>query len=150
MKRQLQRILHIRELVEDLSRLGFERATAEMRYVELAAEVQNRLSRSARESALQTLVEEASTGLNDWLIGIADAEIANWREARLHALSEAGKPAVDRAREEMLTRRQERLQVSALYSSAVRAEEKRQLRLEQNRTDEWFQSQLGRRTNGEK
>ncbi|HEY1498314.1 MAG TPA: hypothetical protein VGF88_01930 [Acidobacteriaceae bacterium] len=150
MKRQLERILQIRELMEDLSRLDFERRTAELRYLELASERQSRLFRSVRESALQMLAEEDSSNSNGWLIGLADAEIAGWKEARLHALSEAERPAVDRAREEMLTRRQERRQLDILNSAAAHAQEKRQIRQEQNQTDDWFQSRPERAAKSKK
>jgi hypothetical protein len=146
MKRQLQRILRIRELVEDFSRLDFEGRMAEMRDLQLAAERQWRLARSVRGVALKLLSEEDSGKHKDWLMGMADAEISSWKAARLRAVCEAVKPAVNKAREEMLAHRLERLQVDILHSAAARAEEKHQIRQEQNRTDDRFQSRPGRRS----
>ena len=150
MKRQLERILHIRELAEDLSRLDFEGRMAEMRDLELAAERQGQLARSLRGVALQILSAEDSGKHKDWLMGMADAEISSWKAARLRALCEAVKPAVNKAREGMLARRLERLQVDILHSAEARAEEKLQIRQEQNRTDDRFQSRPGRRSSKKK
>jgi hypothetical protein len=71
---------------------------------------------------------------------IADAELLARRASGLRALAEAGLPEVGAAREEMMERRTDRLQVESLLASAARAEEKEETRREQNRIDDWFQS----------
>ena len=95
---------------------------------------------------MKILSEEDPEKHKDWLMGMADAEISSWKAARLRAVCEAVRPAMNKAREEMLARRLERLQVDILCSAAVHAEEKCQIRQEQNRTDDRFQSRPGRRS----
>jgi Flagellar FliJ protein len=146
MKRPMHRLLRVRELVEDLARLAFEGKNAEMRSLATAAERQRRLARSGRADAVQILAGGASTGREGWLMKMADAEISSWKEAKLEALREAAKPAVDQAQGELLARRVERRQVEILHENAARAEEKREVRREQNRTDDWFQSRAAGRT----
>jgi flagellar biosynthesis chaperone FliJ len=51
---------------------------------------------------------------------------------------------VDQARDELVERRRDRRQAEILQAAAARKEEKRQLRRDQNRTDDWFQSRSGR------
>jgi hypothetical protein len=50
----------------------------------------------------------------------------------------------------MLTRRQERRQLDILNSAAAHAQEKRQIRQEQNQTDDWFQSRPERAAKSKK
>lgn len=140
MTRPLHRLLRIRELVEDLALLDFEKKNAKMRALETSAKEQRQLALALRGDAVRSLIGEPSTGRDAWLMSIADAEISGWKEERLDALAGAEKPVVEQAREQLLTRRVERRQVEILRDSAARAEEKRQVRQEQNRTDDWFQS----------
>jgi hypothetical protein len=144
MKRKPDRVLRIRALLEDLSRLEFEKKLAGMRFLEMAAERHRRLARSVRADALQTLAGDESAGRESWLMRIADAEVLGWKEARLQALAEEEQGAVRDARQELLARRLERRQVEALLATAARAEKKGQLRREQNLTDDWFQSGASR------
>jgi hypothetical protein len=145
MKRQLNRILRIRELIEDLSRIDFEGKAAEVRHLELSAERQRRLALDMRAAALRILTAKEPVEREAWLMEIADAEIFGWKEAKLEALAETRRPIVDGAREELLDRRRDRLQVEILHTDAVREDEKCQIHREQNRTDDWFQSQSERR-----
>jgi hypothetical protein len=144
MKRKLDRVLRIRALLEDLSRLEFEKKIVGMRSLEMAAERQRQLALSARADALQLLAGDESARDEVWLMRIADAEILDWKEARLEALAQEGQGAVREAREELLARRLERRQVEALLATAARAEKKVQVRTEQNLTDDWFQSGCSR------
>ncbi len=140
MKRKLDRLLRIRALLEDLSRLDLERKIADTRYLERAAEREGRLALATRAEALRLLGEEESAPSDSWLMRIADAEILSWKEGRIKVLAAEGRSAVQKSREALLTRRTERRQVEALLATAERAEEKSQARKEQSRTDDWFQS----------
>ena len=80
----------------------------------------------------------------EWRLKVRDAELTGSREARLGVLAEAAKPAVDQARDKLVERRRDRRQAEILQAAAARKEEKRQLRRDQNRTDDWFQSRSGR------
>lgn len=145
MKRRLQRMLRIRELMEDLSRLDFEGKSAEVRQMEMSAERQRRLALDMRVAALRILTDKKAVKDEAWLMRIADAEIFGSKEAKLQALVKQEQPAVNRAREALLERRRERLQVEILHTSAVHEEQQCQIRREQSRTDDWFQSRHGRR-----
>jgi hypothetical protein len=140
MKRKLDRVLRIRVLLEDLSRLEFEKKIANVRFLEIAAERQGQLARSVRADALRMLREEQSARRESWPMRVADAEILDWKAARFEALAEEGQGAVHEAREALLGRRLERRQVEALLAIAAREEKKGQVRREQNLTDDWFQS----------
>lgn len=145
MKRTLGRLLHVRALLEDISWLDFERETADMRSLEMAAARQRQSAFRARADAL-LMLGKSESGYVEWHMRIADAEILSWREAKLDGLAEAKQPAVSKAREELLTRRLERRQVEALLSAAESAEKKEQVRREQNRTDDWFQGRSAGRS----
>ena len=139
MKQSLTRVLRVRALLEDLSRLDLEKKNAEMRQLEAAASGQRRLALVTRADALRMLSEGEVVGRESWLMRIADARIER-KEAGLKALVVRGAPAVSQAREEMMARRIDRRQVEALLASAARAEKKEKARREQNRIDDWFQS----------
>jgi hypothetical protein len=140
MKQSLTRVLRVRALLEDLSRLDLEKKNAEMRQLEAAASGQRRLALVTRADALRMLSEGEVVGRESWLMRIADARILERKEAGLKALVVRGAPAVSQAREEMMARRIDRRQVEALLASAARAEKKEKARREQNRIDDWFQS----------
>jgi hypothetical protein len=141
MKRKLDRILRIRELVEGLSRLDLEGKAAELRNLKMRAESQRRLALETRAAAVRILTDTESTKSQPWQMTIADAKIFDWKDATLRALARAEQSVIDKAREELLERRRERLQVEILHTNAVREDEKCRIRREQNRTDDWFQSQ---------
>jgi hypothetical protein len=143
MNRSLGRLLRIRELVEDRARQDLERKNAEMQALEESAVRQQQLARQVRRDALQDLSGVESRA-EEWRLKIDDAEVTESRVARLGALAHASKPIVDQAREEWMVRRREKRQVEMLHAAAVQKEEKRQIRKDQNRTDDWFQSRSRR------
>ena len=71
---------------------------------------------------------------------IDDAEVIQRKGARLGTLAAAAKPAVDQARDELVEQRRELRQAEILHAAAMREEERHQVRQDQNRTDDWFQS----------
>jgi hypothetical protein len=137
---QLTRVLRIREVLEEVAKLDFERKNGEARQLEMGADRQRNLALGTRAEALRMLSEGENAGRGAWLMRIADAELLARRAAGLRALAEAGLPEVNAAREQLMERRTDRLQVESLLASAARAEEKEQIRREQNRIDDWFQS----------
>jgi hypothetical protein len=141
MKRQLHRILRIRELIEDLSWLEYEGKAAQVRHLEISADRQRQIALDMRAAALRILTDRERANNETWLMRIADAEISGRKEAKLEEFAKAEQPVVDRAREELLERRRERLQLEILHTNAMHEDEKCQIRREQNRTDDWFQSQ---------
>jgi len=138
MKRRLDRLLHIRTLLEDRSRLALETRVAATRALELAARRERQLGDGNGAAALRLLTAGEDT--ESWLQRIADGEILRWKETRLRAFAEASQAALEEARAVLLAHRLERRQVEALLALARRAEEKEAVRREQTRTDDWFQS----------
>ncbi len=148
MKRPLRRLLRIRELVEDVARVQLEKKAAEMRALTLAAEQQQEMARSTLTLALEELSDGRRPGTESWCLQIADAALARSREARLEALADAAKPGIEQAGAELLERRVERRQVEILHEAERQAEEQRQIRQDQSRTDDWFQSRPASRKLG--
>jgi flagellar biosynthesis chaperone FliJ len=145
MKRPLERLLHIRQLLENLSHLEFERKTAEVRLLEQGAERQRRRALTARSSALAQLESPGEDATPAWLVGVADAEILGWKRVRLAARAAARRPALEAARADLLARRLERRQAETLAAAAAAARERKQRRREQSQVDDWFQSRAARR-----
>jgi len=144
MKRNLYRLLRIRDLLEELSRLELERKAVAVREAEQAAARQAQMARTASGAAFRLLAEAAPRSASAWLTGIADAELLRWRKTRLLSIAEARRPAFESAREALLARRLERLQVETLAAAAARAEEAVRLHREQRNIDDWFQSRAAR------
>ncbi len=137
MKRSLNRLLHIRALLEEVSRLDLEKKNAEMRSLERAVTDQRLLAAGVRADAIRVLTEDADG--EGWLVAIADAGILGWKETRLQSLAAISRSAVATARDELLERRLERRQVETLIVAAERIEKQEESRREQNRADEWYQ-----------
>ena len=137
MKRNLARLLHVRALLEEVSRLELEKRNAEMQLLENAAGLQRRLVEEVRANAIRILTEDADRGA--WLLEIADAGILARKESKLRSLAVLGKPVVEKARGDLLERRLERRQVEALILAAEQIEKREESRREQNRADEWYQ-----------
>jgi hypothetical protein len=144
MRRQLDRLLRIRQLLENLSHLELERNTAEVRQLEEGAERQRRLALTARSGALALLETGSQEGTPAWLMGVSDADILRWKRARLWAHAAARRPAMEAARRELLEKRLERRQAETLAAAAAAARDKKQRRREQNQVDDWFQSRAAR------
>jgi flagellar export protein FliJ len=145
MKRPLDRLLRIRQLLENLSHLELERRTMEVRHLEQGAERQRRLALAARLGALAQLEAGSAGDKSAWLVCVADAEILRWKRARLAACAAARRPAMEAARAALLARRLERRQVETLAASAAAAREREQRRREQRHVDDWFQSRSRKR-----
>lgn len=144
MKHPLRRVLRVRALLEELSKLELERQSGELRRLEKSAEGQRAGSRAARGDALRRL----TAGEAEWMLEIADAEILAWKSGRLRSQAESRRPEVEAARAAMLERRLERRQVETLVTEAAAAEAVDEGRQEQKRIDDWFQSRDRRGKSG--
>jgi len=144
MRRQLDRLLRIRHLLEHLSQVELQRNAEEVRRLELAVERQRRLVLAARSEALASLETDGAQTTPAWLVGVADAEMLRWKRARTGALAASHRPALEVARQEMLARRLERRQAETMAAAEETAREKKRRRREQNLVDDWFQSRIAR------
>lgn len=139
MKRRLDRILRIRELLEEVAELEFAQVVSEVQRLETASSDQGKLSQQSRAEALVSLaVREPES--RRWMTALSDAEIFRWKQQRLGLLALARQPSLESAREEFLTRRRERRQIEALLAAADRAEWVERSRREQKGLDDWFQT----------
>jgi len=144
MKRNLYKLLRIRDLFEELSRLDLERKALAVREAEEASVRQEQLARTSRHTAFRLLADTTAETASEWLTEIADAELLKWGRSRLLAIAQARRPAFESAREVLLACRLERLQVETLIAAASQAERVRRERREQRNVDDWFQSRAGR------
>ena len=144
MKHPLRRVLRVRALLEELSKLELERQSGELHRLEKSAAGQRAGSRAARGDALRRL----AAGEAEWMLEIADAEILAWKSGRLRSQAESRRPEVEAARAEMLERRLERRQVETLVTEAASAEAVEENRREQKRIDDWFQRHGTREKSG--
>lgn len=131
------RVLHVRQLLEELAGLDLQTRTGELRRLERRAEEHRRLADEARSDVLRRLLDEAVT--DSWL-AMADAEIFSWKRKRMEAASQVVSEEVAVFRERRISRRIERQQAEALVAEAAQAEEQDWSRREQQRVDDWFQS----------
>ncbi len=148
MKHSLDRVLRVRRLLEDLSRLELQQRAAAKRQLEKGAQRQRRLALSVRGEALGILEGRAGEEAREWLLKIADADLFAWKGGKLDAMAEAERPMVEAARTAMLARRLDRRQMETLIAAAAAVEDKQGRRRVQSQVDEWFQSRTvrGRRT----
>lgn len=146
MKRNLSRLLQVRALLEEVSRLDLEKRQGEMLSMEGAARQEECLALEARADAVRMLVENQPE--QPWLLGIADAGILERKGRMLAALAAVARTRVEQARDELLARRMERRQVEALLRDAERLENQEQRRREQQRADEGYRQGRWRRQDG--
>lgn len=137
MKPALGRLLAIRELMEELAHLDLELRSNALRSIEGAADRQRQIRQVLENGVLEDLAGKSS---ENWRLKRADSDLAHWRMAKLETMAETARPSVERAREELLAKRMERRQVEILQESEEQREEQHQIRRDQNRIDEWFQS----------
>lgn len=142
MKHRLQRVLRVRAVLEELSRLELEERTAAVQRLERAAEQQQQRADAARAQSLGLLFSEQTDG---WQTQIVDAEILAWKRGRLAALALAGQTAREEARQALLARRLDRRQIAALLDAAEEAGARERGRREQHQLDDWFHSRAYRK-----
>jgi hypothetical protein len=165
----LKRVLRIRALQEERSRVELEAEIGRLRELERAAAAAAREARESRERSFADLRKAAAIGSRivsagvDGNIDVAKgpSEQGNWREAELEWGTavwrqeghEAKRPeqerTVDRARGEFLDGRRERLQAETLVEQTAARELVEAGRREQRALDDWFQG-WARRLRGEK
>ncbi len=147
MKSPLQRVLGIRTLLEDMARLDFETRNAQLLLLGKATTEQRRVALQARAEAFRGLEPREGESEKHWLVTLADAAILRGKENRLAALARAAAVASTEAGEALAARRIERRQLEAVVASAAHVAEKKRLRRDQDRTDDWFQGRRSRRHN---
>jgi hypothetical protein len=148
MSASLTRLLRLRSLLEDSTRMELERRAAFAARVDGAQQRERQSIRDSRQLALRAIcedgpAEQAHARSTEW----TSAEAAAWREQQLAPLAEAASRRVAEGRGEFFDRRKERQQVESILD----AENTRLLIESERRTqrelDDWFAMKLIRQRN---
>ncbi|HTV04997.1 MAG TPA: hypothetical protein VME86_06475 [Acidobacteriaceae bacterium] len=151
MKHPLKRLLRLRLLVEESSRLELESQAALAAKIDLERQREARMAREGRALAVASICEERSTAdqTAQRSAGWGAAESASQREEKLGTLAQAVERRVVESREDFLERRKERRQVENVLEAAGERARYEQERRVQRELDDWFgmkQSREGRST----
>ena len=138
MANPLLRLLRLRSLLEDASRMDVERRVALAARIDGAQERERKTIRGSREQVLRKISEDAHEQAQHRTAEWMNVESAIWREQQLQQLAQAAQRRVVESREEFLERRKERQQVQSVLE-----QQRERLRVEQERRvqreiDDWF------------
>jgi hypothetical protein len=143
----LARLLRVRHLLEESSRMELERRAALASRVEEGRKAERARIRAGRERALASICGDGpkEEQLRERSMEWRSAEDAARRERQLEPVARAAARRVEEGREEFLERRKERLQVEKVLE-----EEQKRLREERDRRaqrdlDDWFGMKEARR-----
>lgn len=156
MKTPLTRLLRLRSLLEESSRMELERRAAIASALELARDRERERARACRERAAETVIQ-SDVGSEEQMADLARLREAEWRSAdvadgcaqRIVPLAQAAERRLAAGREEFLARRKERRQVERVLESAVERARVERERSEQRELDDWFGMRRSRRTRDE-
>ncbi len=136
----LSRLLRLRSLLENSSRMELERRAALAARIKSAQQCERDVIRASRAQVVTIIdedgspVEQAQQRTTEW----TSAESAAWREQQLQPMAEATARRVSEMREEYLERRKERRQVeSILDAERARIQIEKERRTQRN-LDDWF------------
>jgi ribosome-binding ATPase YchF (GTP1/OBG family) len=138
MSRSLKRILKIRELVEDQSRLRMETAMRDLAQIELNMDRWHRRQMFSREYGFDSLMKSDFEGR---LAAEAEEYLSGQRVERLIPVRHNMQQQVFICRSDFLEKRKQTLQASTLLDKAEAEAEAERLKREQMALDEWYQSE---------
>ncbi len=141
--RALRRLLRIRDLQEEQSRLALESALGELHRLENAMTATFERDRLGR-SLVQTSVRTGE--LPDRLAGLEETRAASRHAAALVSKIDQAEEEVQDRRQEFLLRRVERRQAETLIQATEAREAAESNRRSQQALDDWYGSRL--RSNG--
>lgn len=145
----LARLLKLRTLLEESSRMELERRAALAARVERAQLRERESIRESREQALAKICEDGSAHeqaeqrTTEWM----NAESAAWRDQQLEPLAQASARKVALGREEFFERRKERQQVESVLDAEKARLREEQERRTQRELDDWFGMKQARQHN---
>lgn len=147
----LARLLTIRRVLEESSRMELERCVALAARIERAQEREKLTMRQSLEEVLTTVVDESNLlweQTDRRTMGWLNAENAAARWGQLRTVAEATANQVVEARAAFLERRTERRQVESVLTSQQELRRIEQERRTQRELDDWFSlKQVKRRRN---
>jgi hypothetical protein len=138
MANPLLRLLRLRGVLENASRMEVERRTALAARIDGAQMRQRETIRNSREQALRNISEDAPEQARHRTAEWMNVESAAWREQQLQPLAQAAQGRVAEAREEFLERRKERQQVESVLENQQARLKFEQERRTQRELDDWF------------
>lgn len=143
MSASLNRLLKIRRLVEESSRMELEQRVALATRIEHAQERERAAAHHSREEATKAVLDEgvsAQERANRRNMEWANAEAATARRQPLRAMAEGARLRVMDARSAFLERRTERRQVESVLNAEQARWRTDQERRIQRDLDDWFGS----------
>jgi len=153
MSRALQRILRLRSLLEEESRIQLEKLALQLARIEDAcakengrAAISNDVAFSSITRVNYTLAPETvdshfstpQAAKEAWLLAMTDREVTRRRQEQLEKLARAVARLMEVHREEMITRRKERLQVETVLRNEAALRKDELDRRQQRILDDWF------------
>lgn len=158
MKGSVQRLLRVRRLLEDVSRVEFGARSAEQLEMEDRREAARGSSQELRRQARAVLAvsaaeERKAPAAGLWHRLLADSEGSSVQEKRWDQAAREAAVRAGEAERRYMTDRMSRMQVEIVVRERAAAERLEQDRREQREVDDWFVMARGlrlRRMRGEK
>jgi hypothetical protein len=144
----LDRLLRLRALLEESSRVELELRTALAARIDRAQQRERETERASRGLAIEVICDQGSapeqsegrtqTRTLEWI----NAEIAAWRGRQLEPIAAATARRVAEGRAAFFERRMERQQVESILDAARAREQAEEERRTQRDLDDWFSMKL--------
>ncbi|HMD22141.1 MAG TPA: hypothetical protein VKH40_17585 [Alloacidobacterium sp.] len=144
MKHPLTRLLRLRSLLEDVSRVELEARLQELAQIERALTRSQDFTRAMRRQSFFGIAQSQSA---DWLEAEAVGEWVASEEKIFEKASQSKTAEVNAAKAAYLERRKERHQVGSVIEARAAADAIERGRREQRELDDWF-NQQGRSGHG--
>jgi hypothetical protein len=156
LSRPLARVLRLRALLEEVSRIELEKAAWESLRIERARERENEMAQAAKREAFSLMAEADRQAKNEeggdkanreftrpvtnegLILAEAAVDMAMWCERRLEPMAHAAMRRVEAGREEFFLKRKERQQVEAVLQDQAARCKVEQERRQQRILDDWF------------
>lgn len=140
MRAPLERLLKLRALVEESSKLELERRAALAARIDRAQERERATVRESRGEVVKTVSQngEAAEQSRERTLEWSNVESAAWRERQLYPLAQATARKVKEGREEFFERRKQRQQVESVIEAQRAREHVERDRRAQRDLDDWF------------
>jgi len=151
MRRSLSRVLRLRALVEEESRLKLERLAQEAYSIVHIQEMKRSLVSEYRNSIFYLITQgsghqtqQTNDGLQrqslheDWLTVVRDSDLASSCERQLQILAAEAMGRVEVEREQMLQLRTERKQIEILLDHEMALQDIERERNQQRKLDDWY------------
>lgn len=138
MKHPLTRLLRLRSLLEDVSRIELEARLQEQAQIEHALTHSQEFARAMRQRRFAGIAQARSA---EWQEAEAVGEWVAREEGIFEKASQSKTSEVNAAKAEYLERRKERHQVGSVIEARAAADAIERARREQRELDDWFNQQ---------